>query len=169
VPSAGEFFTILYRPTFTLSKLATLIKNSVSQRELQSLKTSCRTGFAPRTLRRVCRSIRNLGAVYFSGAKGWIAGVLPGTGGRVAIDEPQSSSDVMAEEATVPSRSVQLPPWSVHLLVPGLVLVSGSLGFFRSSSKGTMGLVILAMAVVTGLICSGALVLYERLFGAIKD
>ena len=102
-------------------------------------------------------------------AMGTIAGVLPGTGGRVAIDEPQSSSVVLAEEATVPSRSVQLPPWSVHLLVPGVVLVSGSLGFFRSSSKGRMGLLILGMAVVVGLICSGGLLLYERLFGAIED
>ena len=102
-------------------------------------------------------------------AIGSIAGVLPGTGGRAVTDEPTSYSPDIADESAVQSQPVNFPPWSVHLLVPGVVLVSGSLGFFRSSNKGTMGLLILAMAVVVGLICSGGLLLYERLFGAIED
>jgi hypothetical protein len=64
---------------------------------------------------------------------------------------------------------VSLPSWSLHLIVPALVLASGSFVLLRSPTKGTTGLIILAMAVVMGLICSGGLLLYERVFGAIKD
>jgi hypothetical protein len=101
-------------------------------------------------------------------AIGSIAGVLPGTGGY-RRDTHTPSPLVKADERPAQSRGVSFPPWSVHFIVPGLVLASGSPVFFCSDTPGTTGLMILTLAIVFGIICSGGLILYERCFGPIKN
>jgi len=101
-------------------------------------------------------------------AMGSIAGVLPGTGDCHG-DTHTPSSHVKTDERAAQSRGVSFPPWSVHLIVPSLVLASGAPVFFCSDTPGTTGLLILTLAIVFAIICSGGLILYERCFGPIKN
>jgi hypothetical protein len=60
----------------------------------------------------------------------------------------------------------KLPP---HLIVPAVILMAGAKTFYHSDNRLMAGLMIVSVAVVVSLICSGTLILYERLFGRIEN
>jgi hypothetical protein len=59
----------------------------------------------------------------------------------------------------------KLPP---HFIVPAIILLAGARTFYHSDNRVMTGLLILTVAIVVGLVCSGGLILYERVFGRIE-
>jgi hypothetical protein len=95
-----------------------------------------------------------------------VSSLQPTKSGRVYYSPEFERKFGTPEIGTLWFNMNRLPP---HLIVPAVILMAGAGIVYRSPNRLLTGLMVLGVAVVVSLICSGTLILYERLFGRIEN